>query len=147
MTISILLNLRVIQMSDHIEQVSPEEYEKRNQEYEDGMNKAYRRAGRDIKIGIKEELIKKCEECVSTMILLKYIGPDEIVTIDTVNRKIRSLKIRLKSYENKWVSTKTLLKTCGYNENTLFNETYLQYFNFIQKIPSPINKCYVSIIN
>jgi len=78
---------------DTLEQVSAEEYEKRNQEYEDGMNKAYRRAARDIKIAIKEELIKKCEECVSTMILLKYICADEIVTIDTVNRKIRSLKI------------------------------------------------------
>lgn len=81
-------------MTDNIiDEISAEEYEKRNQEYEDGMDKAYRQAGRDIKIGIKEELIKKCEACISTMILLKYIGPDEIVTVDSINRKIISLKL------------------------------------------------------
>lgn len=43
---------------------------------------AYRQAGRDFKIGIKELLIERCEECISTMIFLQFVIPEKIVTVD-----------------------------------------------------------------
>ena len=52
----------------------------------------YDRVGRNIKIGIIEQLIEDCEKYMATMILLQNICVEGTVTVHSVKRKIIDLK-------------------------------------------------------
>lgn len=80
-------------MSEHIvDEISAEDRERRNQEYEDSINKAYENVGTDIKIGVAQKMISDCEECIGYLELFKFVFSDKPITVELLQERIKILK-------------------------------------------------------